>query len=111
MNPTLIMAGALVLAIILLLAWIVRLEMRINRLLLGKQGGDLEDTIVSTSKSLHEARVLLIGAEKRMDDIDARLKKSIQSVRIVRFDAFAGGSSGGKQSFATAFFSTTCWRV
>ncbi|GMQ95233.1 MAG: DUF4446 family protein [Patescibacteria group bacterium] len=84
----------------LLIAWIIRLEVRIKRLLAGKGGKSLEDTIlrvradVQTSENIHKE------TKGRLEDIERRLRKSVQGIDTLRFSAF---DEGGNQSFATAF--------
>lgn len=77
------------------------LDRRLNNLLTGKRGGDLEDVIdefVKTARRLDE-RTKLIAQE--IDNINEHLAKAIQRVHTVRFNPFK--DQGGNQSFATCF--------
>ncbi len=98
---------ASVIIILILIAWNIRLEMKIKRLLRGKNAKTLEDTIIQLNKetdSLHSANEII---KEYLEDVEKRLKKSIQGVSTVRFNPFKGVGEGGNQSFATAFIDET----
>lgn len=101
-NPMPFIGGAIILA---LLALIVRLELRLNRLLKGKKGADLEDAISTLHKDTERIREKVIEIIGVIQDLDNRLKKSIRRVETVRFNPFRG--EGGNQSFATALLDDT----
>ena len=90
---------------IILVAWIVRLEIKIRRLTRGQNGKSLEDTIV------HAHKEIVMLAEFRKDalayftDVEKRLLRSVQAVHTLRFNPFKGTGEGGNQSFSTAFVS------
>ena len=86
-------------AVVILLAWIVRLEMRITRLLAGKDAKTLEDTIVRLRDELTKLFVHKKNTDERLNEIDGRVKKSVQWVETVRFNPFR--DQGGNQSFST----------
>jgi hypothetical protein len=88
-------------ALISALAFIVRLELRINRLLRGKHAHNLEDTIIDMAKELDRARTKEEAIDKIIANMEERLRGSIRSVETLRFDPFM--DQGGKQSFTTAF--------
>ncbi|MFC1614978.1 DUF4446 family protein [Patescibacteria group bacterium] len=88
---------------ILLLAWNIRLEIRLRRMLLGKNAKTLEDTINTFSneiESLHKSRE---EVQNYLKSAEKRIKRSMQGIATVRFNPFKGTGSGGNQSFATAF--------
>jgi len=96
-----ILGGLGAIAIILLL-WIIRLEVRIHRLLRGKNAKTLEDTIFHLGNeitTLHGAREEI---EKYLTEAERRIRRSIQGISTVRFNPFKGTGGGGNQSFATA---------
>ncbi len=103
MNPLLISIAILGLAIVLLVAWIIILERRINRLLLGKNASSLEDTISENSNSISELKNFRKAVEDELMRIDQRIRKKLHGAKTLRFNPFAGTGSGGNQSFATAF--------
>jgi hypothetical protein len=65
--------------------WIARLEKRIRTLSRGRTGENLEQVI------------------KYLTTVERRLRRSIQGLSHVSFNAFQGLDSGGRQSFAAAF--------
>lgn len=87
---------------ILLIAWIIRMEMRLTKILKGKKGSDLEETI----HTLHGDIVKLNDFQNQsigyMKNIEGRLKRSIQAAETIRFNPFKGSGSGGNQSFSSA---------
>ncbi len=91
--------------VVLLVLWIVRLEVKLHRLLKGKDAKSLEDSIVHAHKAIEN----LIGFKNEsilyFKKIETRLNRSLQAVQTMRFNAFKGTGEGGNQSFSTAFVS------
>jgi len=107
-NLFLVLAGviALLTVITVILAILVfKLEKRIQSLTRGASGVSLEDTIRSLTE--HEKRMLAFegGVKKALEDLDRRVRRSIQSTATIRFNPFKGDATGGNQSFATALVS------
>jgi len=92
-----IVLGVIVLALIF---WVIRLEIRIKKLLCGKDGKSLEGTITKLGVALNE----LAGHAEKTDEtckqLDSRIKKSVRGVSTIRFNPYQ--DQGGNQSFATA---------
>ena len=86
-----------------LVGWIVRLEIRLGRLLIGKNAKSLEGSFVSITNELKELHQFTKEMEQYLSTVETRLKRSIQSVETVRFNPFKGTGSGGNQSFSAAF--------
>ena len=86
-------------AVVILLAWVIRLEMRITRLLAGKDAKTLEDTIVRLREELTKLFVHKKNTDERLVELAGRVKKSVQWVETVRFNPFR--DQGGNQSFST----------
>jgi hypothetical protein len=103
-DPLLITYG-LVSCIIILLGWIVRLEIKMWKLLRGKDGKSLEDSIVSAHENLEKLNEFQRESIKYFIDIERRLSRSIQAVETIRFNPFKGTGEGGSQSFSTSFLS------
>ena len=101
--PTSTMIYILLGLIALLALWIIYLEIRINKLLMGKNGKSLEDSILSLRDGWNDYARFKIDSIEYLKNIEARLKRSLQAVETVRFNPFKGTGSGGNQSFATAF--------
>lgn len=99
MNVFLFIFGA---SVIILLAWIIRLEIRINHLLAGKNGKSLEDSILLAKTGVEELRIARKNADIQYADLRARLRRSVSRVETIRFNPFKGTGSGGNQSFVTA---------
>lgn len=89
--------------IVILLAWIVRLEVKIGRLLRGTKSVSLEDSILNVIEELKELNKFRGVSEKYFANVEQRLRRSVQAVETVRFNPFRGSGEGGNQSFATAF--------
>lgn len=94
--------GALV---IILLIWIILLEMRLRKVLKGKNGADLEDIINDLHKSVGALHAGHTHSTKSIEHLQGRVEKSIQGVNTIRFNPFQGEGQGGNHSFATAFVS------
>lgn len=88
---------------VILIAWVIRLEVRINRLLAGKNGKSLEDSILSIKDGVEELRVARKNSDVQYADLRGRLRRSIQRVETIRFNPFRGTGAGGNQSFVTGF--------
>jgi hypothetical protein len=89
--------------IVVLVGWIIHMEIRLGKILRGKSGKDLEDTITFHSSELASLKVFQSDSIAYMKNIESRLKRSIQAVETIRFNPFKGTGSGGNQSFATSF--------
>jgi hypothetical protein len=96
-----IVIAALLLVSTVTLALLLRkLSLRLNRLTLGTNGKNLEESIFR----LMDDHVIFQNRVERIEEttgrINSELKSSIRGVATVRFNAFS--DVGGKQSFATA---------
>lgn len=96
LNAAMLAAGVV---IVLLIAWIIRLEVKFRRLTVGKSD-NLEESITHLKANQQEIKGFMKEMEKYLTDVEKRLQKSIQAVETVRFNAFEG--VGANQSFATA---------
>jgi hypothetical protein len=93
--------AALAIAIIILLAWNIRLELKTRRLMRGKSGRSLEDAFIAMQKELDGFEEFRGEMEKYLSGVESRLRTSLRGFSNVNFSAFKGMESGGK-SFATA---------
>jgi hypothetical protein len=93
---------ALVALTIILIGWIVRLEMKIKRLLIGKDAKSLEDSIVSARANLDKLNNFQKEVISHFGNVEKRLNRSVQAVETLRFNPFKGTGDGGNQSFSTA---------
>jgi len=90
------------LLLLLSLTWNIRLEIKIKRLLRGKNGQSLEDSFISMQNDLKRANETGQDIEKYLKVVEKKLSTSLRGFSSVSFNAFKGMDSGGK-SFATTF--------
>jgi hypothetical protein len=102
MDLEIYILGALALVIIILFSWVIWLQNKLGKLLVGKTK-NLDESMSLISKEISDLKKFQKVAEDTFKNNDARLKKTISGVETVRFNPFKGDGSGGNQSFATAF--------
>ena len=90
----------LIACVIFLLVEMIRLNIRLKKVLLGKKGQDLEETLIALVRGMENLDGRSTKAEQIIMELDERLKKSIQKVHTVRFNPFR--DQGSNQSFTTA---------
>lgn len=88
---------------IFLFIWIVRLEIRVSRLLVGKNAKTLEDSFVAITNDLQHFHTFTEEMKNYLAIVERRLQRSIQGIETVRFNPFKGTGDGGNQSFSAAF--------
>lgn len=88
--------------VVVLITWIIRLEIKLHRILLGKSAKSLEDSIVHLDRELGKFASFQEEAQRYFRNIEKRISRSTQGVATVRFNAFKGEGLGGNQSFSTA---------
>ncbi len=76
-----------------------------SRLLAGKDGKSLEDSIANIRKAVEDLNLFRDESIEYLKLIEMRLKRSIQAVETIRFNPFKGTGVGGNQSFSTALLS------
>lgn len=91
---------ALLCVIAVLIGWVVWLEVRLGRLFRGKKAQSLEHVLIDMGTFMDELDAAHRKIEARMEEMNHRLRRSIQGVETVRFNPF--NDAGGNQSFATA---------
>lgn len=100
-QNTFFLVGAITLALAALsTVWLVLLELRLRRLFRGRRAKDLEDVLKSIQKELANAADKETETERTLENIEKRLKRTVQNVGLVRFNPYSG--AGGNQSFALA---------
>ena len=90
---------------VILIGWIIRLEIKIHKLLIGKDAKSLEDSIVSAIDNLKKLNQFQGEVINHFLSVEKRLHRSIQAVETIRFNPFKGTGDGGNQSFSTSFVS------
>ncbi len=98
-NPYVVAITGGILIIIILLVWILRLERKLRKLLVGK-AQNLDESITELTTKQETAKKFMDEMEKYLTTVEKRLQRSVQSVETIRFNAFEG--VGANQSFATA---------
>ena len=94
--------GALALVIVILFIWVIWLQNKLGKLLVGKSK-NLDESFSSLTKEIKDLKKFQVTAEETFKKNDARLKKAVSGLETIRFNPFKGDGSGGNQSFATAF--------
>lgn len=102
---SLVVIGIFTLLIIVLGVRLYILEKRIQKLLAGKKAESLEDVIRALGKDVRALETFRDTTNTEIASIEERLRRSVQGVETVRFNAFKGNGEGGNQSFAVALLS------
>lgn len=102
LTPTEIIIYSLIVVSVILLAIVIRLEIRIKRLMCGEKGASLESSFNSMQKDIENLHDFRKELEEYLKNVERRLRRSVQAVETVRYNPFKGTGSGGNQSFATA---------
>jgi hypothetical protein len=104
MMPTEAIIITIFAVVTLILAfWLARTEMRLKKMLRGKNARDLEDVITELVASVTMLEKNDATIEATLGHMESRLRKSIQGIETIRFNPFK--DSGGNHSFATALLS------
>ena len=90
-------------ALLVLLIWNIRLEVRLSKLRYGDNAERLDESMSNIQRHLSDLDRTKDAIVTHLQSVEERLKRSIQSVETVRYNPFEGTGSGGKQSFASAF--------
>jgi hypothetical protein len=90
------------LIIVLLIIWIIMLQVKLGRLLVGKSK-NLDESIDTLKKEIDILKTSKKNTETNLLIIYDKLKKVISGFNTVRFNPFKGTGGGGNQSFASAF--------
>lgn len=98
-TPTLLLLSAVIFLILL----IIRLEIKMRRLLKGKNGRSLESSIITLINGQRDMSKFRRDTEKYLEKMENRVNTSVRAVETVRFNPFKGNGEGGNQSFATTF--------
>ncbi len=104
--PTLqILVIALSVIVLILGVWLVVIEIRLKKLLSGKDAQSLEGLIGALGSDIRALENFRAETEIYLATSETRLRRSIQGVETIRFNAFQGNGEGGNQSFAVAILS------
>ena len=89
--------------LVLLILWVLRLELKLRNILKGGDGKSLEQSIIASKRDIEQLESFRKSIESYLQNVEKRLKQSIQGIETIRFNPFKGEGVGGNQSFATAF--------
>lgn len=92
---------------VLLVAWVIRLEIKLRRFTVGKSGASLEENFARLEEQYNATLNFRRDVETYLLSVEERLRRSLQGAETVRFNPFQGDGSGGNQSFATALINET----
>ena len=95
----------LIACVLILAIWVVIIQIKIHKLLAGKNGKSLEDAIVNAHENIERLNDFQKEAINHFINVEKRLNRSVQAVETIRFNPFKGTGEGGNQSFATSFVS------
>jgi len=91
----------LVILNLVLIIWLIKTEARLKKLFAGKDSKNLESLMNNLVAEINSLQKSKTETEKYLEDIEKRLKRSIQGLETIRFKPFK--DFGGNQSFASAF--------
>lgn len=101
--PAVVITSALFsLSAIILCIW---LNLRINKLMLGRSGASLEESLLTLARRAKDLESFQTEAETYLKRAEVRMRTSMRGTATVRFNPFKGDGSGGNQSFSTAVIS------
>lgn len=92
-------------AVVLQSIWLFVLYHRLKNLLRGKNAQSLEGVISTLGTDIQELKKFQGESTHYFKNVEKRLRRSIQGVETIRFNAFKGIGEGGSQSFAVALLS------
>lgn len=104
-DTTNIIIYSLIILAVILIAIIIRLEMRIKKLMRGQNGASLEEAFNSMQGDISKLHKFEDDMKNYLTDVEKRLRRSVQAVETIRYNPFKGTGSGGNQSFATSLIS------
>ncbi len=100
-NPLLLGFIILSIATLVLLGLVIWMYLKMRRFLIVVDAQNIGDSLNHVSTHLKSLQSFRGEIETYLEDVEKRLRKSVQSVHTVRFNPFKGVGGGGNQSFAT----------
>ncbi len=101
--PENILIYIILVVIIIFALLLIRLEIKIKNLLGGTSAKNIEQSLSVLREEIKTMQIFSEKASVHFQNIEKRLRKSIQGVETVRFNPFKGTGAGGNQSFSTTF--------
>ncbi len=103
--PIEVLIGALILSTLVLAALVVRMEIRLNKVFRGKNGGDVEDEVRRIDAGLQRFFQFEEEMAKYVASLEKRVSRSAQVIATRRYNPFKGTGEGGNNSSSTAILS------
>ncbi len=98
-----VLLGGITVLLTCIVAWLFVLHRRLGRFMQGDNARSLEQLIDGVVRKTSELETFQIELEQYLTKTEERIRKSIQGISIVRFNALSGTGEGGRQSFSIAF--------
>ena len=105
LTPQIIAIVILGIVVVVLGVWLAIVERRLKKLLSGKNAQSLEGVIGALGQDIRTLESWQSETKEYLTHAEARIKRSVQGVETIRFNAFKGNGEGGNQSFAIALLS------
>lgn len=93
----------LIVAVVVLAVIVMKMHRRLGTFLVTIDSRHIGDSLNHLKKETEELARSRTETEAYLEDVEKRLRRSIQSVHTLRFNPFKGTGGGGNQSFATVF--------
>lgn len=100
-----IIVGALSTLVLILAMWVFVIDRRLKKLLAGKDAQSLEGVIRALGDDIRALEKFQAETTSYLALAEKRIRRSVQGVETIRFNAFKGTGDGGNQSFAIALLS------
>ena len=94
-NPLLLSVIILGIVTVALLVLVIIMHVKLRRFLVGIDSKHIGDSLTSVSEDLKNLQIFRKELEEYLTTVEKRLKKSIQTVKTVRFNPFKGTGGGG----------------
>jgi protoporphyrinogen oxidase len=92
--------AAVVVVLIVCLAGLIRLQVKLGRLLRGKNAETLEDSFQQLTTELAGLHQFTKEMKEYLVTVESRLKRSVQGIETIRYNPFKGTGNGGNNSFS-----------
>jgi hypothetical protein len=86
----------------ILIIWIVRLEVKIQKIPALREGKKFSYEVSLLRKELNNFDLFRKEITGQLDTTNKKIQKNVQGVRLLRFNPFKDDGVGGNQSFSTA---------
>ncbi len=88
---------------LILVFWLLRMQSKLKKFLLGTNSKNIDDTFAHIDNNLKDITKFRLELEEYLRTVEKRVRQSTQGIHTIRFNPFKGTGDGSNQSFATAF--------